>query len=64
MIVIVKPTDPRTQAIEVHPGNPAIIHWGHSCTLQEDGTLIADVPDEMLPTELAAGHVELIQVQG
>jgi hypothetical protein len=34
--------------------------YGYACTLNAQGELIADVPEDMLPGELAAGRVKLI----
>jgi len=35
-------------------------HFGFECRI-EDGNLVADVPDELLQSELAAGRVKLLE---
>lgn len=36
-------------------------HFGHLCTIGEAKDLVADVPEALLETELAAGRVTVIE---
>lgn len=47
--------------------SPAIVpagqierHFGHEFVAQEDGSLVADIPDELLDSEVGCGRVVLI----
>lgn len=44
-------------------GNPGDSedHWGHKCLIGEDGTLTAEVLDELVDSEVAAGRVTVIE---
>ncbi|GEM_PF-4661736 len=35
-------------------------HFGYLCTLNEKGELLADIPEELIPGELAVGRITLI----
>lgn len=37
------------------------MHYGYICEVGPAGELTADIPDEMLPNELAAGRMTVIE---
>lgn len=36
-------------------------HYGYLCQVTEDRALVADVPDELVASEVAAGRAELLE---
>lgn len=37
------------------------IHYGYEFTAQKDGTLVSDIPDELIDGEVKAGRVALLK---
>ena len=38
-------------------------HWGHKCLIGENGELTADIPDDLVESELAAGRITPIETK-
>ena len=36
-------------------------HWGHVCTIGPEGELTAEVHEDLIPSELEAGRIALIE---
>lgn len=46
-----------------HTAGEAINHFGHTCTVSEEGFLICDMDEEMAKIELDAGRFMIVEEQ-